>query len=370
MKSRRLSSSSLAKHAKSFFTWSLAGAAIAVLSFAAALPLRAQDERSISIDLTRPGSGTVSTVSASAFHIKYAATDAVRSSHIDRLQGASRAPLEAARPEAAMAATVPSVPSPGFYPSDLDYFGGPTLTQMESNNVYVNARSCGSVQTCWGNPRQFLRDLNASNFIRLTDQYTGTSGNYGVGDSVSASVRPVETTIGTEITEDQILALVHEAASEIGTGYGHEYHVFLPPGIDTCFAGDQICYSPDHPSTWFFCAYHGFVDFTDIGHVILSVEPYQNVRGCSAAPPNPNGALADATNSVLSHELIESITDPDLDAWIANNSLLVSGAEIGDICEPVGSKGQFLDSYVMLNGHPYELQLEYSNTYHACAGAP
>src|SRR5436309_15932983 len=109
MKSRRLSSSSLAEHAESFFTWSLA---IAVLSFAAARPLLAQDERSISIDLTRPGSGTVSTVSASAFHIRYAATDAARSSHIDRLQGVSRAPLEAARPQAAMAAAVPSVPSP------------------------------------------------------------------------------------------------------------------------------------------------------------------------------------------------------------------------------------------------------------------
>jgi len=78
MKSRRLSSSSLAEHAESFFTWSLA---IAVLSFASARPLLAQDERSISIDLTRPGTATVSTVSRSAFHIRYAATDAVRSSH-------------------------------------------------------------------------------------------------------------------------------------------------------------------------------------------------------------------------------------------------------------------------------------------------
>ncbi len=86
------------------------------------------------------------------------------------------------------------------------------------------------------------------------------------------------------------------------------------------------------------------------------MEPYQNVRGCSAAPPNPNGALADATNCVLSHELIESITDPDLDAWIANNSLLTSRAEIGDLCQPIGNKGQALDSYVMLYGHPYEIQ--------------
>jgi hypothetical protein len=343
--------------------------AIAVLSLATAPPLLAQDERSISIDLTARA-GAVSTVSASAFHIKYAATDTVRSSHVDRLQGTLRVPFRAATRQAA-SATVPSVPSPGFYPSDLDYFGGATLTEMESNNIYVNTSSCGSVRTCWGNPRRFLRDLNESNFIRLTDQYTGTRGNYEVGDSVSAKVSPVATPIGTQITQDQIVALVHEAASEIGTGYGHVYHVFLPAGIDTCFPGNHVCYSPDNPSTFAFCAYHGFIDFTDIGHVILSVEPFQNVPGCAAAPPNPNGALADSTNSVLSHELIESITDPDLDAWVADNSLIAAGAEIGDLCEPTGnSNGQFLDSYVSLNGHPYEMQLEYSNTYHACAGVP
>jgi len=74
-------------------------------------------------------------------------------------------------------------------------------------------------------------------------------------------------------------------------------------------------------------------------------------------PPNPNGALADSTNSVLSHELIESITDPDLDAWFSNSSLLSSGAEIGDLCEPIeNANAQLLDSYVSLNGNSYQTE--------------
>jgi hypothetical protein len=354
--------------------------ATAILPFIVAQPLSAQDETTLSIDHTGPGTRGASTVSASAFHIKLAATDAVRSHPVSRVQGAtSKVPRAVAAPQAAAGVALSSVPPPGFYPDDLTYFGGPTLTQMESNNIYVNKQSCGSIRTCWGNPSRFLRDLNRSTFIRLTDQYTGTRGSYEVGDSVSARVTPVPTLLGTQttqdITQDQIVALVHDAASEIGTGYGHEYHVFLPAGIDTCFPGNQVCYSPDSPSTFFFCAYHGSIDFTDIGHVLVSVEPYQNVTGCQAVPPNPNGALADSTNSVLSHELIESITDPDPGSgWVAVNSLIALGAEIGDLCEPVGlsclNNVYFCDSNVSLNNHSYEIQLEYSNTYHACAAGP
>jgi hypothetical protein len=356
---------------------SLMTTAAAVLPFTTPQALFAQDESRISIDHTTSRKLAASTVSASAFHIKFAATDVARSHSVSRVQGTtSKVPHRVAGPLAATGAAVPSVPPPGFYPDDLTYFGGPTLAQMESNNIYVNKQSCGSVRTCWGNPGRFLRDLNKSDFIRLTDQYTGTRGSYEVGDSVSARVTPEPTLLGTQMTQDitldQILALVHDAASEIGTGYGHEYHVFLPVGIDTCFPGNQVCYSPDNPSTFFFCAYHGSVDFTDIGHVLLSVEPYQNVTGCQAVPPNPNGALADSTNSVLSHELIESITDPDPPTgWVAVNSLPALGAEIGDLCEPVGvsclNNPYFCDSEVLLNNHSYEIQLEYSNTYHACA---
>ena len=71
------------------------------------------------------------------------------------------------------------------------------------------------------------------------------------------------------------------------------------------------------------------VDFSDIGHVTLRVEPYQAAVGCEVAPPNPNGELAESTNSVLSHELSETITDPDPPTgWVANSSLGEQGFEI------------------------------------------
>jgi hypothetical protein len=172
------------------------------------------------------------------------------------------------------------------------------------------------------------------------------------------------------VGQSELLGAVHDAAAALGTpgGYGHEFHVFLPKGVDTCFDQTSICYSPDNPASFVFCAYHGSVTFSDIGHVLFSIEPYQNVTGCQAGPPNPHSILVDSTNSVLSHELIETITDPDGNAWIANQSLIASGAEIGDLCERgLPNKPFFDDPILLLNGRKYQLQLEYSNRFHACS---
>jgi hypothetical protein len=305
---------------------------------------------------------------ASSSHFWYHA----RSARTLAAQSAPRTLLTAARPKmtgiraAAVAATVPGLPAPGVYPDDLTYFGGKTVGSMASHNIFVNCTN-----SCWGNPNRFLTDLGNSNFIHVVDQYTGSTANnrykLGTGTSVTASLLTGVATV------NDILLIAHAAAKHMGTGYGHEYHGFLPKGVDTCFdpPNSNVCYSPDSPATFFFCAYHGSVDFPDIGHVLFSVEPYQSVDGCAVTSPSPNGRLTDSTASVLSHELIETITDPDGDAWIAVNTLPVLGAEIGDECEiPSLTQLLFNPPVSNLNGHNWKIQPEYSNFYHGCATVP
>jgi hypothetical protein len=254
--------------------------------------------------------------------------------------------------------TVPGVPAPGFYPADLSNPAhGRVLTTTQSNNVYVNCAA-----SCWGTPSNFLARLATSNFIHVTDQYVGSTGSnrYTVGTATS-----INATLPAKLTSSNILQLVHTAARAHGSGYGHVYHIFLRSGVDVCTSAN-VCYSPDNNATFVFCAYHGAADFTDIGHVLYSVEPYQNVAGCSVAQPSPNGALVDSTSSTLSHELIEAITDPDGTAWFARGSLPEYGAEIGDICEnPFGKYAAF-----SISSKSYAIQPEYSNLYHACATTP
>ena len=257
-----------------------------------------------------------------------------------------------------LVSTVPGVPAPGFYPADMSNPAhAKVLAATQSNNVYVNCAA-----SCWGTPSNFLARLATSSFIHVTDEYVGNTGNdrYTVGTATSISAP-----LPAKLTSANILQFVHTAAHAHGSGYGHVYHIFLRSGVDVC-TSSNVCYSPDNPVTFKFCAYHGAVDFQDIGHVLYTVEPYQNVAGCSVAQPTPNGALVDSTSSTLSHELIESITDPDGTAWFARGSLPEFGAEIADICEnPFGHYAAFL-----ISGKSYAIQPEYSNRYHACATTP
>jgi hypothetical protein len=275
------------------------------------------------------------------------------------------------------------------FPGDLQYHGGAVVVSMESHAIYLYAKggTCTTIAGCWGNPEGFLRDLGKSDMIHILDQYTGTTANnrYTVAEEPT-SVK--YTPPANPFTDADMVALVHAVVVSMAdddhpsqTGYGHEYHIFLPPGQDECFDSTfSVCYSPDNLRTFFFCAYHGSMDFTDIGHVLYSVEPFQNVRGCRSRPGSPNGQLVDSTNNVLSHETFETITDPDGTAWwnSLNNGLF--GEEIGDECSflirllnpnpPPPTRVYFDPSNVTLNGRPYAIQPEYNNADHACTTTP
>jgi hypothetical protein len=258
------------------------------------------------------------------------------------------------------------------YPADLEYHGGHIVPSMQHHAIYMNPDGACTIASCWGDPEGFLSDLGQSSFIHVVDQYTGGTGPYTVSNThFTVNYHPN----AAPFTDADMLAIVHAVASLTSqAGYGNEYHVFLPPGQDECFnLGYKICYSPDDPKTFFFCAYHGSADFSDIGHVLYSVEPFQNNYGCSSRPNGPNGQLADSTNNVLSHEVFETITDPDGTAWWNSLNNGIFGEEIADECSFLlfTSTAVYFDpSDVTLNGKAYVAQPEYNNARHACTTAP
>ena len=289
------------------------------------------------------------------------------------------------RTGAATGAAAPAVPAftgPGFYPDDLVQSSppGPVVTDAQIHNVFVNCDV-----NCFARPGIFLRQFVASNFIQVLDQYTGTtqSGRYSVGGAGFPQYN-IQSSYLDDATD--IASIVHAAASTLGTGYNHIYNVFVPSGIDVCLSTSTSglqCFSPNTPANWTFCAYHSYVDFPDIGHVLYTVIPYPdqalNSGGLpmyvcdvgqtdptSDTAPTPNGVLVDSIASFLDHELSEVITDPDLNAYLVQNSLADYLSEIGDVCVNPG----FLYTPFDVSGQLYYIQPEYSNTYHACATVP
>lgn len=274
------------------------------------------------------------------------------------------------------AASANALSGPYFYPGELSSDGGPTLATTRLHAIYVNAT--GSIASNWGNPEGFLRDLNESSFIQITDQYVGTSAQdrYPTGSHARVHYGAP----GITLYEHDIAAIVHAVAVKHGAGGGNVYHVFLPQGTDTCFdlsspTATPVCYSPDNPATFVFCGYHDAVAFTDIGIALFTVEPWQGPgSGCEIATPAPNGLLIDSTNNVLSHETFETITDPVPGLGYFNQTGgPLSGAEIGDECVlfNLGSTpGAYAPPTFEINGKNYAVQPEYSNKYHACVTQP
>jgi hypothetical protein len=250
--------------------------------------------------------------------------------------------------------------NPPRYPGDLNYHGGEVVEFAESHAIYMLPNGTCSIAECWGNPEGFLRDLGKSEFIHITDQYVGRGSfnRYTVGQRAFVPFIPSK----TPFTDNDMLAVIHAVASVTGqTGYGHVYHVFLPKGTDECFDSTfSVCASN------VFCAYHSSADFKDIGHILYSVEPYQNVIGCQARPGTPNGTLVDSTNDTLSHELIETITDPDGTGWWNSTGLGMFGQEIGDECVFLFPPFYSDPAIIKVNGKLYALQPEYNNSQHAC----
>jgi hypothetical protein len=269
------------------------------------------------------------------------------------------------RSPAAATVTVPHTGATGaawprFYPDDVSYGGGAVIPSARIHDIYVNCSS----EVCWGDPAGFQSNLFKSSFRSILDQYVGvttTTLSYSVGTGLSVA------TSKTTLIDSDIQAIVVSAAGalKIPGGYSDVFHVFLPKGMAVCFDSTHTqCYSPNDPSTFVFCGYHGSFNDSGNNHRLYTVEPYENVPACNVSPPYAQSELKDATNSVLSHELFETLTDPDpYGGWAVAGMVKNHDSEIGDLCVWQGY------DYVA-NGVTYRTQLEYSNTSHACVSNP
>lgn len=168
------------------------------------------------------------------------------------------------------------------------------------------------------------------------------------------------------IVDGQLVDELTRITTEMGLprDLSHFYAVFFPPGVMTTDGTDA-------DSVSVYCAYHSAAE-SGTSTIVYGNEPYE-ASGCdSGQAPNGN-MIADGAVSVLSHEIIEAMTDPAAArAW--NDAV---GDEIADICsndygEALGSTDPTNASSSqynqVINGANYYIQTEFSNQAFATLG--
>jgi hypothetical protein len=242
-----------------------------------------------------------------------------------------------------------------FYPADLGYYGYGYLPSTQYINVYWGEANSST----WGYPDTYEWYLQRSSMIHTLDQYVGSTANdrYGYASHYWYGGGP-----GSYITQSGIASTVQYWATQDRAAWGAPlngsdiYHVFLPPGTDTCFDNLSACYNPDGkaPGPFGFCGYHSYTTLSDGTIVLYTVEPYQSVSGCSTGAGTSND-----TANVLGHEIAETITDPIVGGGWVGEWVLNNGQEVGDEC------AWTLFNHTLYKA-TYYTQDWYENSHHAC----
>ena len=268
---------------------------------------------------------------------------------------------------------------------DLTYRGGPVITSLRTHAVFWEPGHDSTAAAYKQVIDAFFANVAAAsgsktNVYAITGQYADASGDVAsyretfAGQILDRDPYPHSgcSVSWTSIclSDAEIQSELAKATSRSPRGHGNEYFVFLPPDVAVCKSAHGLgCSGPKGN----FCAFHFSTSI--LGSALLyAVMPYPIPDHCTNAPTggipqSPNHSIADSEVNFVSHETIETLTDPLIGSWQDG-----SGSEIGDLCE--GFDGHALggapgDEYnqVIHDGH-YFLQDEWSDRGGGCRARP
>ena len=260
-------------------------------------------------------------------------------------------------------------PSPQAAPSGahLTYYGGPVISNVSVESVYWGSANPLDYETGVGPGQtpmtEFLQGVTDSRHLDWLSEYDTPTQHIGRGSyqgQVAITVSPAnsgttisDVTIGNELdhqlTSGALPAPQIDAAGEVKTVYA----IFFP---DTITLSDNGMVGGEPGG---FCAYHSTVnhDGLSVPYMVLpDFDTHGFAQGCGDDPK-----LFNNFTSVTAHELLESITDPDVNnpGWGDGNLQM----EIADLCQSsVPEHGTVVGG----NGQTYVVQQEFSNAANEC----
>jgi hypothetical protein len=282
-------------------------------------------------------------------------------------------------------ATAPR-PFDAFF-SNLDYNGGPVMGSNTNYALYwAPSGSAPYPPDYQPGLSRFFEDLahdsgGNANVESVAAQYNDAAGHFSSynshfgGTLLDTNPYPGNGCKAAAIclTDAQLRAELVRfvSAAKLPMDLTHEYFLLTPPGVENCFtkSGSECSVGTTRPT---YCAYHSNIPVGG-GQLIYSNDAFVTGNPLCDDGNHPNGSSDGALEGGLSHEHVESITDPEPNsAWTDFGGVI---GEIGDKCrtfEEATEYGPTLGTHnaakynQVINGDFYWYQQEWSNQKHEC----
>jgi hypothetical protein len=201
----------------------------------------------------------------------------------------------------------------------------------------------------------FITGVSGSGYEMINSTYGDNTNNVTGLVNLAGSVNLLQEPLGTNLSDSNISTIVSKMISK-----GK-----LPNDANGVYF---VLTSSDVTETGGFCTIycgwhnHATLNGTDIKYSFVG-NPDRCSSACEAQTVSPNGdSGADGMISIVAHEMEESISDPDLNAWWQSSS----GGENADLCAwkwglltgTVGS-GAYNET---INGVNYLIQMNWENS--------
>jgi hypothetical protein len=202
----------------------------------------------------------------------------------------------------------------------INYHGGPLI--LGTTNAYYIWY--GNWPTGPGSARAILTDLavgiGGSPYFNINTTYYNGAGTHVTNSVNYGGTADNNYSLGKNLTDANIKSIV---ASAISSGS-------VPKDTNGVYF---VITSSDVNETSGFCTQycgwhtHGTISGSDIKYSFIG-DPARCPASCEVQTTGPNGSTgADGMASIISHELEETVTDPDLNAWYDSR-----GQENADKC--------------------------------------
>ena len=233
----------------------------------------------------------------------------------------------------------------------INYHGGPLI--LGTTNVYYIWYGNWSGNTATTILTDFALSIGGSPYFNInTTYYDG--GNVHVSNAVNYGGSTTDSySRGTSLSDSAIQGVVASAVTSGALPYDTSGVYFVLTSADVT-ASSGFCTQ--------YCGWHthGTINGFDIKYSFIG-NPDRCPSACEAQSTGPNGnAGADGMASIIAHELEESVTDPDLNAWYDTR-----GMENADKCAwtfgATYQTGNGASANMNLGGRDYLIQRNWVN---------